>query len=32
MNDTLMQALLWIASLGVLVMFVQRRRKRKAGY
>ena len=32
MNEMVMQSALWVASLGVLVMFVQRRRKRKAGF
>ena len=32
MSQTIMQSILWIATLGVLVLFVQRRRKRKANY
>ncbi len=32
MSDTIVQAVLWIATLGVLVLFLQRRRKRKANY
>jgi len=30
MNSTLVQAVLWIATLGVLVLFLQRRRKRRS--
>lgn len=29
MNATIMQAVLWIASLAMLVLYMQRRRKRK---
>ena len=29
MNSTVMQAILWVATLAVLVFYVQRRRKRK---
>jgi hypothetical protein len=29
MNQTLIQAVIWIATLGVLVLYMQRRRKRK---
>jgi hypothetical protein len=32
MSQTIIQSILWIATLGVLVLFVQRRRKRKANY
>lgn len=32
MNPTLIQAVLWIATLAVLVLFLQRRRKRKTNY
>lgn len=32
MNQTLLQAILWLATLAVLVLFLQRRRKRKANY
>lgn len=32
MNSTILQAILWIATLAVLVLFLQRRRKRKANY
>ncbi len=32
MTQTIIQAVLWIATLGVLVLFLQRRRKRKANY
>lgn len=30
MNQTILQTIFWIATLGVLVLYVQRRRKRKA--
>jgi hypothetical protein len=30
MSSTLIQAVLWIATLGVLVLFLQRRRKRRS--
>jgi hypothetical protein len=30
MNDTILQAVFWIATLAVLVLFLQRRKKRKA--
>jgi hypothetical protein len=29
MNQTIMQATFWIAALGVLILYMQRRRKRK---
>jgi len=29
MSQTIVQAVLWIATLGALVLFLQRRRKRK---
>ena len=29
MNQTILEAVFWIASLGVLVLYMQRRRKRK---
>jgi len=29
MSQTIIQAVLWIATLGALVLFLQRRRKRK---
>ena len=29
MNQTLIQAVIWIATLGVLILYMQRRRKRK---
>lgn len=32
MNQTIMQAVLWIASLAMLVLYMQRRRKRKTNY
>jgi hypothetical protein len=32
MNQTLIQAVFWIASLGVLVLYMARRRKRKTNY
>jgi len=32
MSQTIIQSILWIATLGVLVLFVARRRKRKANY
>lgn len=32
MNQTILQAVLWIATLGALVLFLQRRRKRKTNY
>jgi LPXTG-motif cell wall-anchored protein len=32
MNDMILQAGLWIATLAALILFVQRRRKRRAGY
>jgi hypothetical protein len=32
MNQTIFQAVFWIASLGVLVLFLQRRKKRKANF
>ena len=32
MSQTVIQSVLWIATLGVLFLFVQRRRKRKANY
>lgn len=30
MSATLIQSILWIATLGVLVLFLQRRRKRRS--
>jgi hypothetical protein len=30
MNSTLVQSVLWIATLAVLILFVQRRRKRRS--
>jgi hypothetical protein len=30
MNQTILQAIFWIASLAVLIFYMQRRRKRKA--
>ena len=32
MNQTVLQAIFWIATLGVLILYVQRRRKRKANF
>jgi hypothetical protein len=32
MNQTILQAIFWIATLAVLVLFLQRRKKRKANY
>jgi MYXO-CTERM domain-containing protein len=32
MNETIMQSVLWVATLGLLVLFLQRRRRRKANY
>lgn len=32
MNQTVIQTVLWVATLGVLVLFLQRRRKRKTNY
>lgn len=32
MNSTMLQAILWIATLAVLILFLQRRRKRKTNY
>jgi hypothetical protein len=32
MNQTILQAIFWIATLGVLVLFLQRRKKRKANF
>jgi hypothetical protein len=32
MNETLVQAALWIATLGALILYMQRRRKRKTNY
>ena len=32
MSQTIIQAVLWIATLGALVLFLQRRRKRKTNY
>lgn len=31
-SQTLVQAILWLATLAVLVLFLQRRRKRKTNY
>jgi hypothetical protein len=32
MNGTILQAIFWIATLAVLVLFLQRRKKRKANF
>jgi hypothetical protein len=32
MNQTLIQSIFWIATLGVLVLYMQRRRKRKTNF
>jgi hypothetical protein len=32
MNSTIIQAVFWIASLGVLVLYMARRRKRKTNF
>jgi hypothetical protein len=32
MNGTILQAALWILSLGALVLYMNRRRKRKSDY
>jgi MYXO-CTERM domain-containing protein len=32
MNETIMQSVFWVATLGLLVLFLQRRRRRKANY
>jgi hypothetical protein len=32
MNETLVQAVMWIATLGALILYMQRRRKRKSNY
>jgi hypothetical protein len=32
MNETILQAVFWIATLAVLVLFLQRRKKRKANF
>ena len=32
MSQTLVQAAIWIATLGALVLYMQRRRKRKTNY
>ena len=32
MNQTTIQAIFWIASLAVLILYMQRRRKRKTNY
>ena len=32
MNQTIVQAVMWIASLAMLVLYMQRRRKRKSNY
>jgi hypothetical protein len=32
MSQTVIQAVFWIASLGVLVLYMARRRKRKTNY
>jgi len=32
MNQTVIQTVLWVATLAVLVLFLQRRRKRKANF
>lgn len=32
MNATIMQSMMWILSIGALVLYMQRRRKRKSDY
>jgi hypothetical protein len=32
MSQTLIQSIFWIATLGVLVLYMQRRRKRKTNF
>ena len=32
MNQTILQSIFWIATLGVLVLYMQRRRKRKTDF
>ena len=32
MNQTILQAIFWIATLGMLILYVQRRRKRKINF
>jgi hypothetical protein len=32
MNQTIVQAIFWIATLAMLVLYIQRRRKRKTNY
>lgn len=32
MNQTILQAVFWVATLAVLVLFLQRRKKRKANF
>jgi hypothetical protein len=32
MNATILQAVFWIATLAVLILFLQRRKKRKANF
>jgi MYXO-CTERM domain-containing protein len=32
MSETIMQSVFWVATLGLLVLFLQRRRRRKANY
>ena len=32
MNQTIIQSVFWIASLAVLILYMQRRRKRKTNY
>ncbi len=32
MNSTIVQAVFWVATLAVLILFLQRRKKRKANY
>lgn len=32
MNQTILQAVFWIATLAVLVLFLQRRKKRKTNF
>ena len=32
MNQTMLQTVMWIATFGVLVLFLQRRRKRRSNF
>jgi len=32
MNSTILQSIFWVATLAMLVLFLQRRRKRKADF